>query len=178
MATLIKQFSFVAATTIQPNQVNANFDDIYSFINNELIHKDGSRAMTAHLELVASDPASANQAARKAYVDAQIGTRATNDAVTTAQNSANTALDRVPNKVRWGQVSGVTNGAGDIFFAHGLGGTPSSVVITAASTGATNVWKGVVENRDGVNVNLRVYNTTNGAALPGTGVTFFWFAAL
>lgn len=94
MPTLIKQFTFVADTNIAPNQVNANFDDIVSFINNELIHKDGTRAMTAHLSLLAADPASDNQAARKAYVDAKANaSTGVANAAQTAANNAQTAAN-------------------------------------------------------------------------------------
>lgn len=183
MPTLIKQFTFVADTNIAPNQVNANFDDIVSFINNSLIHKDGSRAMDAHLSLVAANPTTDNQAARKAYVDSQMNaaTGVANTAQTAANNaqgSANTALDRVPNKIRWGFVSGTTNGAGDIAFAHGLGGVPAAVVLTQNNSSPTMPWFLAVQNKDGANVNVRMYNSTNGNAMGGTGVSFFWFAGL
>lgn len=183
MPTLIKQFTFVADTNIAPNQVNANFDDIVSFINNNLIHKDGTRAMEAHLSLLAANPVSDNQAARKAYVDSQVASAsgsATNaqNAANAAQGSANTALDRVPNKIRWGFVSGTTNGAGDIAFAHGLGGNPAAVVLTNNNSSPTMGWFLSVQNKDGTNVNVRMYNSTNGNAMGGAGVSFFWFAGL
>jgi hypothetical protein len=54
-------------------EVNANFDAIEEFLNDEVIQKDGTRAMTAALGLPASDPVSANQATRKSYVDRQGG---------------------------------------------------------------------------------------------------------
>lgn len=183
MPTLIKQFHFVASTNIEPNQVNANFDDIVSFVNNNVVHTDGTRAMTAHLSLVASDPSTDNQAARKAYVDSKTAT--VQASATAAQNTANTAnatanavADRVQNRIRWGTATGITNGAGDLAFPHGLGATPGSVVVTPITTGASANWRLTIENKDSNNVNIRAYNTTNGAALGGIGVSMHWFAAI
>lgn len=187
MPTLIKQFTFVADTNIAPNQVNANFDDIVAFVNNNLIHKDGTRAMEAHLSLLAADPTTDNQAARKIYVDNKASAAQTaatgvantaQTAANNAQSSANTALDRVPNKIRWGVVSGAaTNAAGDIVFAHTLGSNPVSVVLTPFSSGVTVAWHPVVENKDGANVNVRIYRTDVGGVFANTGgFSFFWFA--
>lgn len=183
MASLIKQFTFVADTQINPSQVNANFDDLVTFCNQQVVHKDGTVAMTGPLVLPASNPTTDNQAARKAYVDSSAGaasTAATNaqNTANTASTNANTALDRVPNKVRWGTAGGTTNGAGDIAFAHGLGGTPSSVVLTPLNATADMDWHVVVENRDPTNVNVRVHNTNNGAAMAGASINFCWFAAI
>jgi len=49
--------------------VEENYNLIQSYINNQLIHADGSVAMTAPL-LLPADPTQAQQAATKAYVDA------------------------------------------------------------------------------------------------------------
>lgn len=68
MATLSKQYTFSAGTASSA-QVNQDFDDIIAFINTQVVHRDGSKDMTAPLALPASDPTDANQAARKAYVD-------------------------------------------------------------------------------------------------------------
>ena len=49
--------------------VDANYQSIEQYINTYLVNRDGSVAMTGQLTLV-GDPVSANQAVRKAYVDA------------------------------------------------------------------------------------------------------------
>jgi len=57
----------------QPNAaapVMQNFNDILTWINTNAVHLDGSKAFTAVPSGPASDPVSANQYARKAYVDA------------------------------------------------------------------------------------------------------------
>lgn len=130
MATLLKQFTFVAATTINPSQVNANFDDLYTFVNNSLVHVDGSRAMTGALDLVAADPTSGNQATRKSYVDAQVATAntAAANALTTAGYKARALASNgsiqmtppalpnwatTPLLIQGGRLDVTTNGAGD-----------------------------------------------------------------
>jgi len=60
---------FVSGTLIQSAQVDTNFADIVSFLNNETIHKDGSVAATAHLSGPATDPSSGAQYTNKTYVD-------------------------------------------------------------------------------------------------------------
>ncbi len=57
----------------QPNAaapVMQNFNDILTWINTNAVHLDGSKAFTGVPSGPASDPVSANQLARKAYVDA------------------------------------------------------------------------------------------------------------
>jgi len=178
MATLIKQFTFVAETDILPNQVNANFDDMYTFINNSVVHVDGSKAMTAALTLPAADPTSDNQAARKAYVDARVATRADPAAVTAAQTTANAALPAT--HINGGLVMNTqANGAGDISIPHGLGAVPRSVVVIPYLPGGVSApWSMAVENRDAANFNIRVYHDegTNVSQWPGITISFFWIA--
>lgn len=70
MATASVTYSFVANTLIESAKANTNFNDLVSFINSNLIQKDASVAFTAIPSGPASDPTTANQFARKAYVDA------------------------------------------------------------------------------------------------------------
>jgi len=95
-----------------------------------------------------------------------------------AQASANTALDRVPNKIRWGFVSGTPNAFGTFTFAHGLGGTPASVVLTPFNSGADMLWHLAVENFDSVNVNVKVYKTDTSGFFTTSSFGCYWFAAL
>jgi hypothetical protein len=126
----------------------------------------GPDGLTAAAAIAAADDA-ALAAAAAAQADADA-----------AQADADTALDRVPNKVRWGFASGTTNGAGDIDFAHGLGAIPSAVVLQPHAASASHVWTCVVENLNSSNVNVRIHDTTTGAAMPGQAVGFSWFAAM
>lgn len=70
MSVLSKLYTFLAGGVIQPAEVNVNFDDIIDYVNDEVVLVDGTKAMTAHLAGPATDPTSANQYSRKAFVDA------------------------------------------------------------------------------------------------------------
>lgn len=72
MATVTKPNTFVDGTPAEADDVNADFDTIYTHVNTEVVHRDGSIPMTGALVLV-GDPASNLQAAPKQYVDAKIG---------------------------------------------------------------------------------------------------------
>lgn len=73
MSTFTKPNDFTAGTTIDAEEVDANFDSIFTAMNDDLVHLDGTTAMTGLLVLPGSDPTSDNQATRKAYVDAKAG---------------------------------------------------------------------------------------------------------
>ena len=47
MATASVPNTFVAATNADPDEVNANFTSLVDFANNNTVHRDGSKAMTA-----------------------------------------------------------------------------------------------------------------------------------
>jgi hypothetical protein len=74
VATASKTYSFTASTTAVASQVNTNFDDLVDFLNQEVIHKDASVAFTGVPSGPATDPSTANQLTRKAYVDGLLGT--------------------------------------------------------------------------------------------------------
>lgn len=65
-------YTFANSSTADATQVNQNFTDLVNYLNNSVVPKDGSVSMTGLLTLPASDPSTANQATRKAYVDAQV----------------------------------------------------------------------------------------------------------
>lgn len=69
MATASVTFTFAANTLIQSSQANTNFADVVAFLNGSVIHKDATIAFTAVPSGPGSDPVSANQFTRKAYVD-------------------------------------------------------------------------------------------------------------
>jgi hypothetical protein len=56
------------------SQVNQNFTDLVTFLNNSVVHRDGSVALTAALSLAAADPTANDHAARKSYVDNKAAT--------------------------------------------------------------------------------------------------------
>ena len=63
-------YNFVAGTPSVADNVDQNFTDLVNWINTNAVHLDGSKAFTAVPSGPATDPVSANQLARKAYVDA------------------------------------------------------------------------------------------------------------
>jgi hypothetical protein len=71
MATASVSNTFVSGTAAIAADVNTNFSDITGFINTECIQKDASLAFTSIPSGPATDPTSANQFTRKAYVDAK-----------------------------------------------------------------------------------------------------------
>jgi hypothetical protein len=71
VATASVDYEFSNGTTADADEVNANFTSVLNFLNASVVHADGSVAMSGILSLPASDPSTANQAARKSYVDAK-----------------------------------------------------------------------------------------------------------
>lgn len=71
MATISRPNTYAPGDSIVSDEVNDDFDTLYTAANNTLVHVDGSKAFTGVPVLPASDPVSANQAARKQYVDSR-----------------------------------------------------------------------------------------------------------
>lgn len=69
MAVASVSNSFAPNTLIESAEVNTNFADLVTFLNGSTMHRDASAAFTAVPSGPATDPTSANQLARKAYVD-------------------------------------------------------------------------------------------------------------
>lgn len=117
MATASVTYSFTASTTAVSAQVNQDFTDLVTFLNNQVVQVDGSKAMTAPLSLAASDPVSANQAARKAYVDTKaLYKGATSTATTQAFVGALQATD-TQLLVKSAEWVGVTSATGQVDLA-------------------------------------------------------------
>jgi hypothetical protein len=72
MTVVTKSYTFAPATDIKSAEVNQNFDNLYNYINGEVIVRDGSMAFTAIPSGPGTDPISSNQFARKAYVDQRV----------------------------------------------------------------------------------------------------------
>jgi hypothetical protein len=71
MATLsVTYANFVNGTPSDADEIDQNFSDIVTFVNANVIHKDGTIAMTGKLSSDGTDPTADNHMARKAYVDA------------------------------------------------------------------------------------------------------------
>lgn len=68
-----KPYTFTPDTTIDPDQVNQNFDVLVDELNTNVVKPDGTVAFTAVPTGPASDPSTDNQLARKKYVDDTVG---------------------------------------------------------------------------------------------------------
>ena len=55
MATASVTNTFVTATTLSSSAMNTNFADLVSFLNNSVVHRDGSKSMTADLNMGGND---------------------------------------------------------------------------------------------------------------------------
>lgn len=69
MGQITKQHDFATGTVANPSEVNQNYDDIISFLNNDVVHRDGSKEFSGIPTLPGVDPSSDNHATRKSYVD-------------------------------------------------------------------------------------------------------------
>lgn len=69
MATASVEYTFTGGTQATASEVNQSFTDLVNFLNASVVHVDGSKTMTGILALPSSNPTSADQATRKAYVD-------------------------------------------------------------------------------------------------------------
>lgn len=93
MASLNLPNTISPGNTMDPRPIQANFDEIESKFNTDVIHVDGSRAMTAALTLVGA-PTAGLHAATKQYVDAQDAVvDAVADAAQAAADAAQAAAD-------------------------------------------------------------------------------------
>lgn len=72
MATVNNMNTFNAGEQAIAADVNANFTNLTDFVQDEVVHLDGSRQMTGQLLLENASPTQNNHAARKKYVDDQI----------------------------------------------------------------------------------------------------------
>jgi hypothetical protein len=80
MATASVTYALSNGSSADAAEVNTNFNDLVSFLNGSVVHKDGSVSMTGALSLPASDPSDANHATRKQYVDRRAVRMASNAA--------------------------------------------------------------------------------------------------
>lgn len=134
MATLSLTYTFADGTTAVAGHVNQNFTDVKNFVNNSVVHKDGSTTMTGQLTLPGSDPSTANHAARKSYVDSAALKRliGANASMTAAFPGG--SVNPQSTQCYWQAASSVvtTNGAGrgSIAFPTAFGTGLLSLVLT------------------------------------------------
>ena len=70
MATASVTYSFSGGGNAAASAVNQDFSDVVTFLNNSVLHVDGSKQLTGQLSLLSgTDPTADDHAARKKYVD-------------------------------------------------------------------------------------------------------------
>lgn len=120
MSTIARLYNFVNGAVSDADAVDAEFNQIITFLMGNVVHKDGSVAMTGALTLPAN-PTAALQAATKQYVDAAVTTPAL-PGIVTAYGGATPpvgwlqcngqAVSRATYATLFGAI-GTTHGAGD-----------------------------------------------------------------
>ena len=135
MSAVAKTYTFVPGTDIESSEVNQNFDDLVGYTNAEVIVRDGSKAFTAIPTGPATNPTSANQFARKQYVDDR---EAVVTAVTTTHTTDLTKRPTINNNatnVRMisAATSGTTDANGDLYVAFPAGHLTTCTNVVAMS---------------------------------------------
>lgn len=140
MATAAITYTFVAGTTIESAEANTNFNDLVSFLNTSVMHRDASSAFTAVPAGPATDPTTANQLTRKAYVDAQVLTRLKDgNAADTSDAGVVGTVNHVTAQLLWqaGSTVGTTSGAGGITITYPTA-FPTGVLTVVVTNGDTD----------------------------------------
>lgn len=142
MATASVSYTFVNGDPNDGPQVSQNFTDLVTFLNNSVVHKDGSTTMTGALVLPASDPTTANQATRKSYVDNQsvrvFASTAARDAAITAPSEGMQVYIDDRNSLMFYDGSGWRDAISQLRM-HGVVGTRASGTINISDTTTTAV---------------------------------------
>lgn len=151
MATLNIQHTFVAGTPAEAQQVNQNFTDVRTFVNTQVVHKDGTNPFTV-MPVLPSGLASAvttnAHASNKAYVDSA-ALAAKNDVLNNGK----------PVNVAWGKIGLAER-------------TSTQTVSTTSLTDLTGLSASAIPNLTG---NNRVYKVT--AFVPAAQVSNTGFVA-
>lgn len=113
MAVASVSYTFAPLTLIESAEANTNFQDLVSFLNNQVVHKDGTVAFTGVPTGPDADPVSDNQLVRKKYVDVPVLCL---ERPTVGHTSSGSATDYVS---AWTELQnrGFTTAAGPMRFA-------------------------------------------------------------
>lgn len=179
MSTAAVTYTFVPETTILSAEANTNFSDLVTFLNTDVMHRDASSAFTAIPSGPASDPSTANQLSRKAYVDAQILANKMFVGGDSVINALDGGTDANPftQAITWqaGNRTGLTNGDGDVSvtfpdaFANGL------LLVIACAQSRSESAHYVVGDYELTGFAARMYRGTS-AVGSGQSASFNWIA--
>jgi hypothetical protein len=159
VSTLTVPFTFSGGTFAVASQVNSNFTTLYGWVNTNAIWADASRSFTGIPSGPSADPTSANQLARKSYVDQRV-----------LMNQTPGAANHI---LKWGLTNIPTNG-GNIVFPTAFPNVCEAFVAVPffSSGGAIDV---TVVSKATNACAVRIYNGATGAAFPAA-CDVLWFA--
>lgn len=179
MATFTRTYTFVAPNKIKGSEVNQSFAEIATFLNNSVVHVDGSKAFTGIPSIATGiDPSASNHLTRKAYVDAGDLLRPKVPAPDSG-SAFSAVVGGTPTVgtsqflMQAGTFSGATNTAGTLAnnvsfptsFPNGL----LSLTVVPVYSSSRSVFHSVrvtVQNKTGFNVDAWELNGTTAFGLP------------
>lgn len=181
MATCSVTYSFANLTNADATQVNANFTSLVNFINSEVIHRDGAIAFTTIPTLPGTNPTTANQATRKAYVDSYFPL-ATGNIADAAVTAIKLATDSVTaDKIAAGAVGTSELADGSVTSGKILDGTIATGDLADGAVTSAKILDGTIVNGDlasakftnikGIQASdycFRAYRSTSGALASGS----------
>lgn len=179
MASFIKQFTFTPGTTALSSQLNTNLDDIANFLNNGVIHADGSKAFTAVPTGPATDPSSDNHLARKRYVDDGSRKRPVFPN-TTGTSSILGTYNGQQTTIKAGFNTGLTGPEGN--FIIDFGGAFPNGIVSLVLTCVAQPGYNYLRSQAGIylidlgKATIRISDSNTGASLLGTNIGVTWMA--
>lgn len=189
MATASVTYTFVPETTILASEANINFANLVNFLNSNVIQKDASLAFTNIPSGPASDPTTANQFTRKAYVDAatsSISSTVTSGLLARAKfpnasmsgYSGSVNLSTTQPIIQAGSVAGTTNGTGylSISFPSAFPTGILTVILTNGDQDAATYGLTTASGVSTSGFSARAVNPNSGGAYTNQGVRFNYIA--
>lgn len=175
MTSVAKTNTFVAGTNAEAAKVNQNFDDLVTYINDEVIVRDASKAFTSVPSGPATNPSTDNQFTRKKYVDDLVtpltATVTSNKAAADASFKKRPSVANDDRILKMDEVVTSTNSLGEvtITFPVAYGTATESVVACNAdpTTGAALV---SVTAKTKTGFTVRVYKDTVSAPFGAYGL--------
>lgn len=164
MAAASVTHTFVAATTAVASEVNTNFSDVTTFLNNQVLHLDGSKTMTSDLPMGSNkvvsvaEPTVSSDAATKNYVDN--ATAQLNDLPTTLN-------------IESGFVNTNTNASGQISVTYSTATTGTGTLQITPFTTSTSVIDHV-QVAQSTTTGFTVTCWSGGSRVNSANAQFFW----
>jgi len=158
-ANLTIPTSIIDGQALSAAPVKGNFDAVATWVNTNTVQLDGSKPMTGELVGTGADPTSANQYARKAYVDAIItgtgiitATQLGTGAVTSTKILDDTILNADINSAAGIALTKLATGTVATVVMHNGSGVPTATAvsgdITIGATGVAAIGTGVIVDAD------------------------------